>query len=105
MYLWSMAVQSKLCILMNDHRSNAAPVAVTVLLLLLPCLYVGSYFALVQRDRLNSVAFVSDIGGSRFVITERYRVGGAAAKKFYAPLNWADRRIRRDKWHSALNDH
>jgi hypothetical protein len=84
---------------MTDRRSNAGPIAIAVLLLLLPCLYVGSYFALVQRDPSSLGTLVSfDIREGRCEVMERYRAGGSVARHFYAPANWADRRIRREYW-------
>jgi hypothetical protein len=77
---------------MNDHRSNAAPIAIAVLLLALPCLYVGSYFALVQRDR--SLLPRENL----WQYGEQYYAGGYAARVFYKPINWIDRRLRPSHW-------
>jgi hypothetical protein len=79
---------------MNDRRSNAAPIAIAALLLLLPCLYVGSYFALVKRVDMGSLFAPVD----EIPVPASYRLGGEAAKLFYAPANWADRRVRRAYW-------
>jgi hypothetical protein len=79
---------------MTDRRSNAAPIAIAAILLLLPCLYVGSYAALVRRVSLEYDRRTP----GRIALREDYRVGRSVAKHFYAPANWADRRIRRDYW-------
>jgi hypothetical protein len=59
---------------MSDRRSNAAPFAIAAILLLLPCLYVGSYFALVERT--HSLRFNSF---KQPEFAETYRAGGKAA--------------------------
>jgi hypothetical protein len=78
---------------MNDRRSNAAPIAVAVLLAL-PLSYVGSYLALVQRVNMGPLFASVD----PFPVPATYRLGGESAKQFYAPANWADRRVRRAYW-------
>jgi hypothetical protein len=88
---------------MNDRKSNAAPIAIAVLLLLLPCLYVGSYFALVQRDgSLLAMVHRSDEGmfrrGNPWQYGEHYGAGGYSARAFYKPINWIDRRLRLSHW-------
>jgi hypothetical protein len=73
---------------MKQRRSNLMPVVITALVLC-PALYVGSYFALVGR---NELARDTD------AYWVKYRIGGYAAKSFFAPLHRVDRRIRRDYW-------
>jgi hypothetical protein len=78
---------------MNDHRSNAVQFAIAALLLLLPCLYVGSYLLLVERTHsltLNSF--------KQPEFAETYRAGDNAAYWFYKPLYMVDRRLRTSYW-------
>jgi hypothetical protein len=78
---------------MTDRRSNAAPVPVATLLVLLPCLYVGSYLILVKRTHsltLNSF--------KQPEFAETYRAGDNAAYWFYKPANLVDRSLRTSYW-------
>jgi hypothetical protein len=78
---------------MSDRRSNAAPIAIALLLVLLPCLYVGSYLALVERTRILTL---NSFKQPEFA--ETYRAGDKAAYWFYKPVNLVDRRLRTSYW-------
>jgi hypothetical protein len=67
---------------MEDKPSSAVPIAMAVLLLL-PLLYVGSYWAIVRRER-------SSIPSPR---CRYYRFGGAYSETFFGTLETIDRRI------------
>jgi hypothetical protein len=81
---------------MNDRRFPAAPIALAALLFLLPCLYVGSYLALVQRGLPMEI----DTDNGEYVAT--YRVGSHIAMIAYSPLNALDRRVRPAYWTQPL---
>jgi hypothetical protein len=84
---------------MNDRRSNAAPIAIAVLLAL-PLLYVGSYLALVE---VSGVA-IANADNEKWAWVENYRVGTNAARTIYKPLNWADRQLRPSYWETEVVD-
>jgi hypothetical protein len=77
----------------TDRRVNAAPIALIVLLLLLPCLYVGSYLALKTR---TASSFMDGPLGYEYACV--YRIRGPLVCKIFAPLQWADRRLRPSYW-------
>jgi hypothetical protein len=68
---------------MDNKRSLMVPVAVAMALLLLPLLYVGSYYAMLHPD--------NDPFG------DTYRFGGRWSERFYQPMRWVDGRLRPDK--------
>jgi len=59
---------------------HAVPI-IAAILLCLPVVYVGSYFALVTPRTADS-----------------YRIGGTVAARCYWPLEQLDRRYRKDEW-------
>ena len=77
-----------------DKRRSAAPIIAAVLLLL-PVLYVESYFALVvprgidQPEPADPWAIPPEV---------HYRVGGTVSATIFAPLEAVDRRLRPDAW-------
>jgi hypothetical protein len=73
---------------MNHSRSLAAPIVAT-LFMLMPLLYVGSYYCLVDTDRINA----KDL---------RYRVYPELAGQVYWPIELADRRLRPEAWEDPL---
>ena len=76
---------------MEEKHIPSAPILAAILLLV-PALYVGSYFALVEQ----SISFSS--GWATAPIPEEYRIGGSAAKWLFYPLNRLDRKVRRSYW-------
>jgi hypothetical protein len=70
---------------MEEKRSNAIA-ALVAILLLAPCLYLGSYYALVQRRIISA-----DVGA-------RYRVGGEVARVLFEPMHRLDRWLRTEYW-------
>jgi hypothetical protein len=81
---------------MNDRRTNAAPIAIAVLLAV-PLLYVGSYFALVEVS--DGAILNTD---NEWAWVEKYRVGTIAARVIYKPLNWVDRQLRPSYWQTDV---
>jgi hypothetical protein len=75
---------------MSHQPSSLAPLSVAVLLAL-PLLYVGSYFALMQRQGYTRL----DGRCQRGCV---YRVPGKVPKTIYAPANWTDRHVRPAYW-------
>ncbi|QDU25719.1 hypothetical protein ETAA8_07890 [Anatilimnocola aggregata] len=72
--------------------TNRAPLIVTIALLLMPVLYVGSYFALVTPGEYQQL-----IDGSMHW-PRHYRLGNAWAGYVYFPVEKLDRRIRPTMW-------
>jgi hypothetical protein len=71
---------------------SRAPLLIAIVLLLLPVLYVGSYFALVEPIG----AFVDLPSGGYYV--SHYRISGRSPAKVFWPLEWIDRRMRPGSW-------
>ena len=74
---------------------NRLPLIVAIVLLLLPVLYVGSYFALVDpADRL--------INDARFYLKmapmSDYRSGGNWESRVFWPIERIDRKLRPGTW-------
>jgi hypothetical protein len=74
--------------------NNRAPLAVAIVLLLLPVLYVGSYLALVTPDK---ILFVETKNGTYFT---SYRVRGVG--QFFYPLKQIDRKLRPRVWEGDI---
>jgi hypothetical protein len=72
---------------------SCAPFVVTVLLLL-PLLYVGSYFALV----VPAGYFNGRLNISSTMRPPNYRIGAQQAAVFFWPLEQIDRRLRPEAW-------
>ncbi|QDU29091.1 hypothetical protein ETAA8_41980 [Anatilimnocola aggregata] len=69
--------------------TNRAPLIVAIVLLLLPVLYVGSYFALLSEGpklRMTSSGFCAHVG--------KYRVAEPWCRCVFWPLEQIDRMIR-----------
>jgi hypothetical protein len=73
---------------------NRFPLIVAVVLLLLPGLYVASYFALVKPSPLIVVTMTGQ---------DPYRCGGAFSRKLFWPLEQIDRKVRPVAWESRLS--
>lgn len=76
---------------MEEKRSYAVPVIAGVLLLL-PCLYVGSYYALVEPTSILSLSY-DDV-----TFLPYYSVGGETAKAAFYPVHRLDRLVRPSHW-------
>jgi hypothetical protein len=75
-------------------KKHAAPIIATILLLL-PVLYVGSYFALMWRSRWSTPGLD---GWRETSVTAEYRFGGNRAKQLFWPLEQIDRQVRPSEW-------
>ncbi len=80
---------------MKEKRSFTGPIVVALALLLLPCLYMGTYVTTVGRDAVS-------INSGILRFRPEYRIGGDAAKVTFAPIHWLDRQIRRGYWEVQL---
>ena len=65
-------------------------------LLSLPALYAGAYFALIRRE---SVAIKDGLGITFVVRWPKYRIEGRAVRRFFAPIHRIDvKHLRGDYW-------
>jgi hypothetical protein len=79
----------------SDRKpSLILPVAVAAVVLLSG--YVGAYYALVSRGRLQ-IPVVPNWKGSDY-FEERYEFGDRFCRKLFLPIHWLDRQVRRDSW-------
>jgi hypothetical protein len=74
---------------MAKPSSAVVPLLLTGVILL--GLYVGSYACLVKSE-------ASTLDPLRQPRVARYRVGGAAAERFFFPAEQVDRKLRQDYW-------
>jgi hypothetical protein len=81
---------------MDQKRTGLA--WLTVALLLLPALYVGSYWALV-RPLAVLIPVPGDPGNYD---VRHYARGGAVAETLYWPLEQVDRRLRPAAWYAPI---
>lgn len=82
-------------------RETRAPIVVAAVLLLLPALYVGSYFALVVPGGIE-VAYPSNNPHEQHLIrVENYRIADAKMRTVFWPLEQVDRKIRPGPWQSS----
>ena len=79
---------------------NRAPLILTIVLLLLPVLYVGSYLALVVPGGINVVVEEADteLGLFPVIDIQHYRAADQMAKFVFWPLERIDRSIRQGAW-------
>jgi hypothetical protein len=87
---------------MTKSRSIAPIIA--AVLLLLPALYVGSFYILVQPGKIRMAKTVK-VTPSLYrsgVIYETYRYGGEQAAWFFWPLEQFDRRLRPGAWEPSM---
>ena len=73
---------------MEEKRSFAVPTVVALVLLLLPSLYEGAYYATVGKAESKSSGKWKPW----------YSVGGNAAEAFFYPVHWVDRKVRPGNW-------
>ena len=90
-------------------RKHIAPIIAVILLLLPLCLYVGSYFALVEPSGIMQFTIPAQPAASGFIAinssyteVEFYRSGGEWAKRLFWPLEQIDRRLRPHVWHDGF---
>lgn len=76
-------------------KKHAAPIIAAILLLLLPALYVGSYFVLVKPFHRSQWLGGN---GTLHMDVEHYRWGGKAAANVFWPLEQIDRKLRPGAW-------
>lgn len=74
-----------------QHARFRAPLILAILVLLLPVLYVGAYFALVKPMGQNWEDPFYDAGLD-------YRWGGKTAAAIFWPIEQADRQLRPGYW-------
>lgn len=79
---------------MSDKRPTGAVVLVAILLAL-PVVYFGSYYALLVK---TTAVFTTKNINVRVVSLPSYRAGGEAAKTFFGPAYHIDRAIRPSYW-------
>lgn len=77
---------------MNEQRSFAVSIATAIVILLLPCLYVGIYYALVEPTSILSLSY-DDV-----TFLPYYSVGGETAKAVFYPVHCLDRLVRPSYW-------
>lgn len=75
--------------------TNRAPLLVAIVFLLLPLLYVGSYFALVLPGPAGVVT-VPPHGW--YLERHKYRAGGSVADVIFWPVEQVDKALRPDVW-------
>ena len=74
-------------------------VAVMVLLLVLPALYVGSYVAMVRPGGVSAgIEVHHGMRMEMFVLSENYVLLNDYARVFFWPLEQVDRRVRPKEW-------
>lgn len=78
---------------MNEKQS------MIVLAILVPILYVGTYFALLKPNE-NDITFT--LTGGRLRRAAAYGFGGTAAEVFYHPVNVLDQKLRPGYWDVRL---
>lgn len=81
---------------MDKQPKSHAPLIVSIVLLVLPMLYVGSYLALVVPGSVL-VPVTGRIGKSGFLV-RWYRYGGDWADRAFWPLEQMDRKARPTAW-------
>lgn len=79
-----------------EKPRNAAPLLVAIVLLLLPLLYIGSYFALVFPGWRTATVTMPD--GSTGVRAVRYRAFDKQCPVIFWPLEQVDRKLRPHAW-------
>jgi hypothetical protein len=81
---------------MDKQRESRAPLIVVIVLLLLPVLYVGTYFALVVPG--SALIPVTGSSGESGFLVRHYRWGGDSAERVFWPLEQIDRKLRPKAW-------
>lgn len=84
---------------MEEKRSFTVPI-VAALLLLLPGLYVGAYYATVERRGIFTDDTMSEDWKPKYRIGEVFPATSTIGRCFY-PIHQIDRWVRRDYWESV----
>ena len=74
-------------------KTSRGPLIVAIALLLLPILYVGSYFALVSPKPVDAT-----VPTGTPLVLRHYRVAPSLAEWVFWPLEQIDRQIRPNAW-------
>ena len=82
---------------MKAKHTNVGAAIAALVLLLLPCAYVASYFALVTSDELGFKT-----GYGPWSRPASYFIGGRGAIAFFAPMNQLDRQLRPEYWEDPV---
>jgi hypothetical protein len=78
---------------------SRAPLIAAIVLLLLPVLYVGTYFAMVTPPvRMSPATFLHRIFNSPDGKISNYRAFPTVSPKLYWPLEKIDRKVRPGVW-------
>jgi hypothetical protein len=82
---------------MEKKRTYPTWIVAALLALMLPTLYMGSYYALLddQNGWATEGEFVPVFRTRRRVA---YRTNAPLIKQFFIPAHWLDRQFRRDYW-------
>jgi len=86
---------------MTSRSSSAGAIAAAVLLLL-PILYVGSYYAVVDTDDPTAAGVSFRCSVSARSRDLRYRIYPEVAGVIYWPIEQVDRRLRPAAWEDPL---
>ena len=76
-------------------KRHAAPIFAAILLLL-PVLYLGSYFVVVDPAGNHFCGSFTDFSVKKYL--GHYRYGGSWSERLYWPLEQVDRRVRPHAW-------
>jgi hypothetical protein len=82
---------------MDKPPQSRAPLIFAIVLLLLPVLYVGSYFALVDPPENRRTMRKGRIPASR-LFDPNYRIAARYAEVVFYPLERIDRKVRPAAW-------
>jgi hypothetical protein len=85
---------------MDSHAQSRAPLIASIVLLVLPVLYAGSYLALIRPE--PAVTATSMMSGQRETRVSNYKIGGGRLDWFFWPIEETDRQIRPGVWHQRL---
>lgn len=81
-------------------KKHAVPI-IAAILLLLPLLYVGSYFALLRPPQILLVPAHPETQIHHYA---QYRLGGKVAEQFFWPLEQIDRKVRPESWGDVYDE-
>lgn len=85
-------------------RGSHAPLIVTIVILLLPVLYVASYFALVEPDGVWVRRLYPNGNRHWEHSQDQYRMCEYWSERFYWPMELIDRRLRPQTWGQFPSD-
>jgi hypothetical protein len=98
--LWPSVQTLGIAVTTTANTMNRAPLILAIVMLLLPVLYVGSYFVLVTPGR-GLPLYLSSIIESKSVVghyTGNYRCQTLWADRVFWPLEQIDRKLRSGTW-------